>query len=51
LNGKHGRQEREIPAEHLAERETHGGGKGDPEGQRVSLAGLFGPRLNGCGVS
>ena len=40
LNGKHGRQEGEVPAEHLAEREAHGGGKRDPEGQRMGLAGL-----------
>ena len=38
LNGKHGRQEGEVPAEHLAEREADGGGKGDPEGERMPLA-------------
>ena len=42
LNGQHGRQEGEVPAEHLAEREAHGGGKGDPEGQRMGIAGFFG---------
>jgi hypothetical protein len=42
LNGKHGRQEGEVPPEHLAEREAHGGGKGYPEGKRMGLAGFFG---------
>ena len=39
LNGKHGRQEGEVPAKHLAEREAYGGGKGDPESERMGLAG------------
>ena len=43
LNGKHGRQEGKVPAEHLAEREAHGGGKGDPEGERMALAGICRP--------
>ena len=51
LNGKHGRQEGEVPPEHLAEREAHGSGKGDPEGERMGLAGLFGLCSNGGGVS
>ena len=41
LNGKEGRQEREVPAEHLAKREAHGGGKGDPEGEPMALAGII----------
>jgi hypothetical protein len=51
LNGKHGRQEGEVPAEHLAERQPHGGGKGDPEGQRMGLANFFGLCGIGGGVS
>ena len=41
LNGKHGRQEGKIPAEHLAEREAKSGGKSDPEGERMRLAGTI----------
>jgi len=42
LNREHRRQEGKVPAEHLAEREAHGGGERDPEHGRVGLAGLFG---------
>ena len=41
LNRKHGRQEGKIPAEHLAEGEADGGGKSDPEGERMRLAGTI----------
>jgi len=42
LNGKHGGQEGKVPAEHLAEREPHGGGKSNPEGQLMGFADFFG---------
>jgi len=48
LNSEHGWQEGEIPPEQLTEREAHGGGKGDSEGERMALASIVGHgRLGG----
>ena len=39
LNSKEGRQKGKVPAEHISKRKPHRCGEGDPEGERMRLAG------------